>query len=128
MRDSDSLFRRVSVPKSNSWLPTTPMSNPMASASAIMCAPLSIPDISDGEIMSPPKVTIAWPPAAWTLARSSATTFAIRAAPPAPFLPSIRSQSLTCIRVRERGWAARGSAMNPRTMAVAAATVNFFGQ
>ena len=59
MRDSDRRWRSTSGPKSNSWLPSTPISNPTASASAIMCAPLSMPDISDGEIMSPPKVTMA---------------------------------------------------------------------
>ena len=104
------------------------MSNPIASASAIMCAPLSIPDISDGEIMSPPKVTTTWPPAPSARARSAATTLAIRAAPPAPFLPSIRSQSLTCIRVRERGSAERGSATALKARTVAATPVNFFGQ
>ena len=60
-----------------------------------MCAPLSIPERSDGEIMSPPKVTTARPPSASALARSSATTTAIRAPPPAPSMPAIRSQSFT---------------------------------
>ena len=60
-----------------------------------MCAPLSMPESTEGEIMSPPKVTTAWPPSALARARSSATTVAIFAAPPAPSMPAIWSQSLT---------------------------------
>ena len=101
--DSASRCSSISGPKSNSWLPRTAKSNPMALASAIMCAPLSTPDSSDGEIMSPPKVTIARCPAARARARSSRTTVAILAAPPRPFIPSIRSQSLTWTRVTDTG-------------------------
>ena len=65
-RVSDSASRACSTsgPKSNSWLPRTATSKPTALARSIMCAPLSIPDSTEGEIMSPPKVTMACPPSA----------------------------------------------------------------
>ena len=46
--------------------------------SAMMCAPWSTPDISDGDSVSPPCANTTWPP----LARSALTTAARRAKPP----------------------------------------------
>ena len=46
--------------------------------SAMMCAPWSMPDISDGDSVSPACAKITWPP----LARSAFTTAASRANPP----------------------------------------------
>ena len=51
--DCSTRCRNASVPKSNSWLPGTARSNGITLVSSTMLAPLSSPDISDGDSMSP---------------------------------------------------------------------------
>src|SRR5436190_14901754 len=47
--------RKLSGPKSNSWLPGTAMSNGTRLVNSMVLAPLSKPDCNDGESMSPSK-------------------------------------------------------------------------
>ena len=50
--------------------------------SVMMLAPWSMPDINDGDNVSPPWAKITWAPAALARARSALTTAASRANPP----------------------------------------------
>ena len=80
--DSATRCLRTSVPKSNSWFPTTERSSPMAFISSIICVPLVMPDIIDEAMRSPPSVVIA-PGAA---ARSCLSRVMRGANPPFPSL------------------------------------------
>ena len=70
------------MPKSYSWLPGVKMSGRTMLVSVMMLAPWSMPDISEGEMVSPPWAKITWLPAALARSRSALTTAASRANPP----------------------------------------------
>src|SRR5438552_922529 len=63
-------WRKVALPKSNSWLPGTKMSGAIRLVRVRMRSPRSRPDISDGDSVSPAWATITLAP--W--ARSALTT------------------------------------------------------
>ena len=56
--DSPKRCRAMSGPKSNSWLPGTATSMPMAFISSTIWLPLVRPDMTEGEIKSPPRVVM----------------------------------------------------------------------
>ena len=105
-------------PKSYSWLPIAMAVRSSWLSSSIMCAPWSKPDISDGEMASPAKVTITLS----CMARSALITAASRATPPWPPLSSMRSRSLKCTMVSSTGAANRWPAARSRAVSAAAAT------
>ena len=84
-----------------------------------MWAPWSKPDIRDGEIVSPAKVTstLSW------LSRSALMTAARRAIPPCPPLASIRSRSLKWTMVSSTGAAKPKAAIERSAATASAATI-----
>ena len=81
--------RKAASPRSNSWLPGAMASTPMRFRMSMTWAPLSKPDRSEGEIVSP-----AWTKKALPFAFSSLMTVASLAKPPRPFSGLMRSMSL----------------------------------
>jgi hypothetical protein len=53
--DSFMRSRKTSSPKSNSWLPSTARSRPVAFQTAIICRPLKMFDATEGASVSPPR-------------------------------------------------------------------------
>ena len=96
---SEMRCRATAGPKSYSWLPIAMAVRSSRLSNSIMCAPLSKPDIREGEMASPAKVTstLSW------FARSALITAASRAMPPWPPLSCMRSRSLKCTMVSSTG-------------------------